>query len=134
MNIEEGLGEDEEKLTKKVCTILQHQGVQLLKEEIMAIHRLPTKSMSHKPVIIKTINNNVKANIMRKRKEMKNAGFRIADDVTRLNTSLINRLNGHEKIDSAWFFNGSVYGRTHSGKRIKFQLFDDINKIFAQHT
>ena len=47
MNIEEGPGEDEEKLTKKVCTILQHQGVQLLKEEIIAIHRLPTKSMSH---------------------------------------------------------------------------------------
>ena len=101
MNIEEGPGEDEEKLTTKVCTILQHQGVELLKEEIMAIHRLPTKSMSHKPVIIKTINNNVKAKIMRKRKEMKSVGFRIADDVTRLNTSLINRLNGHEKIDSS---------------------------------
>ena len=133
MNVEEEPSENEEKLTEKVCSVLSKQGVDLQKEEIIAIHRLPRRNQSRKPVIIKTINNNVKTRVMRKRREMRTAGYRIADDVTKLNTGLISRLSDNENIDSAWYFNGSVFGRTKGGKRLKFELFDDINQVITKH-
>ena len=94
MDIEEEPAENEEKLTEKVCSILSKQGVVLSEQEILAIHRLPSRIRARKPVIVKTINNSVKTRIMRRRKEMKAAGYRIADDVTRLNTGLISRIQG----------------------------------------
>ena len=133
MNVEEEPSENEEKLTEKVCSVLSKQGVDLQKEEIIAIHRLPRRNQSRKPVIIKTINNSVKTRVMRKRREMRTAGYRIADDVTKLNTGLISRLSDNENIDSAWYFNGSVFGRTKGGKRLKFELFDDINQVITKH-
>ena len=133
MHVEEEPSENEEKLTEKVCSVLSKQGVDLQKEEIIAIHRLPRRNQSRKPVIIKTINNNVKTRVMRKRREMRTAGYRIADDVTKLNTGLISRLSDNENIDSAWYFNGSVFGRTKGGKRLKFELFDDINQVITKH-
>ena len=65
---------------------------------------------------------------MRHRKEMKEAGYRLVDDVTKLNTELINRLTMHEHIASAWFFNSSVYGKTTAGKRHKFDLYCKVKR------
>ena len=77
MDIVEENYETEEVLTEKVSSVLNKQGVNLSKEEIIAIHRLPTKKYGIKPVII-----NVKSRVLRKRKDLKNAGNRIVDDVT----------------------------------------------------
>ncbi|KAH3861213.1 hypothetical protein DPMN_024140 [Dreissena polymorpha] len=41
---------------------------------------------------------------MRKRKEMKAAGHRLVDDVTALNSALMNRLSLHPAIETTWFF------------------------------
>ena len=70
--------------------------------------------------------------VMGKRREMRTAGYRIADDVTKLNTGLISRLSDNENINSAWYFNGSVFERTKGGKRLKFELFDDINQVITK--
>ena len=76
----------------------------------VAIHHIPKKAGMPKPVLMKMSNNNKKTKIMKKRKEMKAAGFRLVHDVTKMNMELINRLSLHQNIDSAWYFNGSVYG------------------------
>ena len=57
---------------------------------------------------------------MRKKKDLKNAGNRIVNDVT------INRLYLHEQIQSACFFNGSIFGLTHENlkTRLKFNIFE----------
>ena len=70
-----------------------------------------------------------KIHAMRERKKMKEAGFRLVDDVTKLNTELINRLTMHKDISSVWFFNGSVFGKTDAGKRHKFDLYCDIDTV-----
>ena len=80
-------------------------------------------------VLMKMFNNHEKTRIMRKRKEMKTAVFRLVDDVTKLNTDLNNRVSLHENIDSAWFFNVSVYGKTDEGKRHKFDIYSNIGKV-----
>ena len=36
---------------------------------------------------------------------------------------------GKYYIDSAWYFNGSVYGKTSDGKRSRFDLYTDIDDV-----
>ena len=57
---------------------------------------------------------------------MKAAGYRLVDDVTKLNTGLIGRLMKHARIDSAWYFNGAVYGKTTEGRRYKFDIYCNL--------
>jgi hypothetical protein len=39
-----------------------------------------------------------------------------------------------KELESAWYFNCSVYGKTFDEKRIKFDIFYDINnKIAKRH-
>ena len=66
---------------------------------------------------------------MKLRKEFKANGTRLVDDVTKLNAQLITRLLEHPEITQAWYFNGSVYGKSVAEKRFKFDLFDDIDSV-----
>jgi hypothetical protein len=40
----------------------------------------------------------------------------------------VNRLHLHDKITSAWFFNGHVFGTDEKGGRYKFDIYDNINE------
>lgn len=129
MGVVEKENETELTLTREVIEILESKAQVTIEEsKIMALHRIPGKIGMNKPVLIKLINNSEKTKIMKKRKEMKRAGFRLVDDVTKSNTTLINTLSQHEKIESAWYFNGSVYAKTIEGRRHKFDISSDIDE------
>ena len=130
MGVEEVENETEQSLTEQVITIVASKTkVNLDEHKITALHRIPGKTGMPKPVLINLKNNSVKTQIMKKRQELKRAGYRLVDDVTKQNTSLINRLMLHEKIDRAWYFNSSVYAKTTAGKRHKFDICSDIDKV-----
>ena len=128
MNIQEKQDETIEGLTKDICDMMNQKGVDLKPEKIIAIHRIPGKQGLPRPVLLKLRNNNDKTMIMMKRKEFKNSN-RLVDDVTKLNTELIQRLTEHSSIMQAWYFNGSVFGKTTSNRRLKFDLFDNIESV-----
>ena len=130
MGVVELEDETEESLTDKVMEILATKAkVKVTESKIMALHRIPGKSGMPKPVLLKLMNNSEKTKIMRRRQEMKRAGYKLVDDVTKSNTKLINKLMLHEEIDSAWYFNGSVFGKTTAGKRHKFDMCSDIDEV-----
>ena len=132
MGVVEEENETEEMLTLKVQHILRTRADVILPDnKIMALHRIPGRTGMPKPVLIKLMNNNEKTKVMKKRREMKHAGYRLVDDVTQKNTKLINRLTLHKDIESAWYFNGSVYGKSKTGKRYKFELYSDIDEVLA---
>ena len=121
--------EDEANLTEEVLKIIKERTkVEIKLSEIVAIHRIPSKRNPN-PVLMKLKNNNVKTKLMKHRKTMKEHGHKLVDDVTKKNTELISRLLAHEKIDSAWFFNGFIYGKTSEGKRYRFDLYTDIDAV-----
>ena len=70
---------------------------------------------------------------MKKRSDFKNSGNRFVDDVTKLNALLIQRLLEHSSISQAWYFNGRVFGKTTDGKRVVFDLFDDVDSVLQTH-
>ena len=129
-NIPEVENETKGMLTDGVCTELLARGnVDLNPDDIMAIHRIPGKLGVPKPVLVKLKNNSAKTKVMKQRKAMKEAGHKLVDDVTKLNTGLIGRLLKHAKIDSAWYFNGAVYGKTTEGKRHKFDIYCSTDAV-----
>ena len=84
-------------------------------DDIVAVHRIPTKKGQIKPILLKVKNAEVKTKIMQQRQTFKKngaaAGVRISDDVTRANSKLIQELSVHAKLENAWYYNGSVYAR-----------------------
>ena len=132
MGVIEEPDETEDTLTRKVQHILETKAdVVLADSKIIALHRIPGKSGMPKPVLIKLRNNNEKTKIMKKRRDMKHAGYRLVDDVTKQNTKLINRLTLHKDIESAWYFNGNVFGKAKSGKHFKLEIYSDINEVLT---
>ena len=101
--------------------------INIEQSDVIAIHRLPGKEGLIKPAIVKVRNNEIKKQIMRKKKELKN-NVRFHDDITQRNLGLLSRLKQSNKLESAWFYNCSVYGKqTATSNRIKFDLFDNID-------
>lgn len=132
LGVAQQTNETESNLTTKVISLVKEKAdVDIVQSEIVAIHRIPSK-LNPKPVLVKFLNNSVKTRLMKHRKMMKQQGHKLVDDVTKKNTELIGRLLEHRKIDSAWFFNGYVYGKTTEGKRYRFDLYSDINSIISQ--
>lgn len=130
LNIPEESDETEQTLTHMVTSeLLSKANVDVDPDDIVAIHRIPGKPGSPKPILLKLKNNSVKTKIMKQRRAMKNAGHRLVDDVTKLNTGLIGRLLKHSRIESAWYFNGAVYGKTIEGRRHKFEVYCSIDRV-----
>ncbi|XP_062586156.1 protein hook homolog [Saccostrea cucullata] len=104
----------DENLLEKINEALGEVGVAISETGVIAMHRIPSGQKDQpQPIIVKLRSTDAKATIMRKRSEIKELkqGWRVADDVTRDNAMLISRLSDDHRIDSAWYFNGAVYGQ-----------------------
>ena len=136
-----GVKENEkEKTADRVIELLESEvEVNLKKEEIVAVHRIPGKKGETRPILLKVQNTEVKSRIMKKRSDFKKkvVGCRLADDVTKLNSDLIQRLNLQEGIEQAWYFNGSVYGSVIQGEnkfeRVQFDIHDNLREKIKKH-
>jgi hypothetical protein len=125
---------DRENTWKVVQDVLKTNAkVNLEDREIVAAHRIPGVKGKPRPIIVKVLNPNIKTRVMKKRSDVKRngKGLKLVDDVTKKNSELITTLLNHEHIDSAWYFNGSVFAKLKGNdRRVKFDIFDDIdNKI-----
>lgn len=129
----EALGDEtDSKLTAEIIDIVkQKTNVDIDPSDIVALHRIPSRH-NPRPVLVKFKNNSIKTRLMRNRRIMKQQGYKLVDDVTKKNTELISRLLRHEKIDSAWFFNGFIYGKTTEGNRHRFDLYSDIEAVITK--
>ena len=124
-------GETESDLISEVGLLMKKENIDIDPSKIVAIHRIPGKAGHEKPILIKLSNNNEKTKIMTHRSAFKAMGRRLVDDVTKSNAELIGRLTKHSQIDQAWYYNGSVYGRTTNNQRHKFDLYDDIQEVIS---
>ena len=112
--------------------------------DIIACHRIPGGKSSVRPILLKVKNTDIKSRIMRNRKAFRESkdkrlskDARLSDDVTKDNGDLIQKLNQHESVVSAWFFNCSVYakltGEENEERRFAFDINDNIDKKIKKH-
>ena len=123
--------ETESTLTTKICKLVKEKDITLDPFKILAIHRIPGKEGHAQPILVKLQNNSEKSKIMVKRSLFKASDTRLVYDVTRANGQLISRLFKHEAMESARYYNGSVYGKTKEGDRHKFDIHDVVSNIIA---
>jgi hypothetical protein len=70
MDVQEDEGVNNNNLLTKVCDIFATQNVEVVKNEVFARHRIPTRKDGIRPVLnyyMKSINNNVKSRLMKKK-------------------------------------------------------------------
>lgn len=128
MGVKETQHEDTLKVVKKF--IQDKAGFQLNERDVIATHRIPGESGKPQQVIVKVINTEVKARVMKKRSDIKRMGngLRLVVDVTKANSKLISQLFGKEDIESEWYFNDSVFAKVKvKDRRIKFDVTDDLD-------
>lgn len=107
----------------------KNAGVALKDEEIIAAHRIPGENGKSRPISVKMINNDVKSRVMKKRYVVKDYGFRLGNDVTKANVSLIKRLSEHQGNENAKYFNEWVYRKV-GDERMKYDITYNIdNKV-----
>ena len=95
----------------------------------VAMHRIPGRPAAPRPILIKFLRMESKDRpppLEEGHSEILHV--KIEDDITKQNQGLLNRLHLHDKITSAWFFNGHVFGTDEKGGRYKFDIYDNINE------
>ena len=123
------VGETEDDLIAEVSSLMKKENIDINPSKIMAIHRIPGKVGHENPILIKFMNNTEKTKVMTHRSAFKAMGRRLVDDVTKCNAELITRLTKHSQITQAWYYNGSVYGRTTTDHRHEFDIYDNIDEV-----
>lgn len=119
---------DENLRDKFVQIVNEDLKVNIESSDVIAIHRIPGKKGDIRPVIVKVRNTEMKIDIMRNKKGLKN-GVKFHDDITQRNLGLLTRLGQKQDLDNSWFYNCSVYGKLKNSKhKIKFDLFDNIDE------
>ena len=97
-----------------------------------ASHTHPTRSS----FIVRFRRNQKRLEILLKRRLLKGSGLSISEDLTALNSQLLNRLNHDDRIQSAWSWNGHIYavGKNTGGKKFVIKPFSLIDGILAKFT
>ena len=136
--IAEEKGEIKEDCTKQFIDVVNDKlKVQppLTTSDIEAAHRIgPSRPPTEKPrpIIVRFMNRSRRYDVIKVRKDLAGSGISIADDITKKNMELLNRLKNSPTIESCWFSNGTVKAKHLITKTFKIvDLFDDINTIFA---
>ena len=121
LNWEEKRAEKSETLKEELIKIMSKEGVSIKKEEILAIHRVPSKKRGPRPVIVKFLTSSKRQEVITKRKQVKDKLLMI-DHLTTRNLDLIAKLRENECIHSAWYFNCNIYAIDVHGERYKFDI------------
>ncbi|KAK6175946.1 hypothetical protein SNE40_014319 [Patella caerulea] len=119
-----------------IKVISQVTGKTISNNDLVAVHHLPSKFQDKpKPVLVKFRNSDIKRSIMINRSKFFDRNIKVFDDITRHNSQLINRVKRIPSVESAWYYNGSVYAKLQGRRGAKINLFEsteDITKRLQQ--
>jgi hypothetical protein len=124
-----------ENLREELCAIMRETvNVTIEPMDILAIHRIPGAQGKSRPVIAKFRDSDSKVRVIRNRSkgEVKKH-FLMFDHLTQMNSQLLRELNNDARIQSAWYYNGKIFGLDQKGVRHKYDIMDaDSRKLNTQ--
>ena len=84
--------------------------------DIEAAHPLPSTGTASNTtrstvptILVKFSRKSTRQKVMEQRKCLKGSGISVVEDLTGLNTELLNRLNNSDRVLNSWSWNGKVY-------------------------
>ena len=116
-----------------VCNMFKDKlGLSIQTADIEAAHILPSNKarQTEDPpnIIVQFTKRDSRNEVIQRRRQLKDTGIVILEDLTVQNVQLMNRVKNHSKIKNSWSSNGKIFGVTYQDKKIHFQLYDDINE------
>lgn len=104
---------------------------------IEAAHRLDVKSAAAKvngarPVLVRFRSVATKIEVMKARRQLKGQPLYINEDLCREIQTLFNRVRKHSKIDQAWTWNGTVYGKDDTDHVYKVPYGKPLSEILKK--
>ncbi len=130
-----GLKKDQnEDCPSVVCDFLnKNLNMNIEKKDIGAAHRLPRRgqgaSNEPDPVIVRFNDRFTRDNVIRNRRNLKDKGVNIKDDLTQANIGLLNRAFNHPEIEYAYFFNGKAFAVSKDYFRIQIDILDNLDSL-----
>lgn len=108
-----GLSETEnEDLDDKIISLAGEIGLELKKDDISVSHRLRGNGKKPRPAIVKFVKRSTKANLMTKKKKLKNIphlkDIYISDDLTRLRNNIVREMKDDPNILRVWTRDGKI--------------------------
>ena len=104
-----------------VCDIMKEKlGIELCPGDINKVHRLNQVNPAvNKPraIIVKFFSHAIKRRCVLNRKKLKGTGIVIAEDLTRVNSGVLNRARNHDCVESTWSVEGKLFAKLRDGTR-----------------
>ena len=133
---------DDEDCRLKVINLLKKDlGIKIKNEDISVAHPVPRKIQKNNvdgeplpnPIIVKfsPLARERRDETIKKRRQLKGSGVVIFEDLTDLNAKLINWLTKNDDLKNVWSVNGKVFGLAKTGKKIRFEPFDNVEEKLA---
>ena len=98
--------------------------------DIDVAHRVgPISRVKTRPMLVKLHNRDQKMSILTARKQLKHSGLSVAEDLTKKNVELLNRLKNHHRIESTWSWNNKLYAKGINGAIIRISLFCNVDTL-----
>ena len=96
-------------------------GMIIESNEIVTAHVLPASPefLQEKPpnIIVQFARRERRSEVIQRRRQLKNTGITILEDLTTSNVKLMNPVRNHPRIKNTWSSNGKIFGLTHNNKK-----------------
>jgi hypothetical protein len=99
--------------------------------DIDCCHRVGKVSKEKQTMLVRLFERDLVDQLLNKKKMLKGSGLVLYEDATLLDRRLINALNAHPNVDSAWINHGTIWAKgVDGGQKLKVKLFDNIDEMF----
>ena len=118
---------------KKCATVFTKDiGVKVTEADIDVAHRIgppPPKGRS-RPIIVRFLSRQARDLVVSNRKNLKNKGVAVGEDLTKANYNLLLAAEKHSATLAAWSSNGKILSKLKNGRIIRVDI--DINAVFKK--
>lgn len=131
------LQKENEKISECVLKLIRDKmRIHIEPRNIITAHRLPVKNVKARvngtdPVIVQFETADIKTDVLRARRNLKGQAIYVNEDLCRDIQRLFNRVRNHRKIDSAWTWNGQVFGKDDDGTIYKVAYGESLDEKFG---
>jgi predicted nucleotidyltransferase len=99
--------------------------------EIDCAHRVGKVLKEKQTMLVRLFERDLIDLLLSKKKLLKGSGQILFEDATLLDRKLINALNDHDNVESAWMSHGTIWAKgIAGGPKIKVKFFDNIDELF----
>lgn len=126
--------ESAEDCAKKVCIIFSRDvGVATIEADIEVAHRAGRRNPDRpRPILVRFFDRKKRDSVIGSRKNLKNKGVVIGEDLTAANYKLSNEAFKHSATLSVWSTNGKVLAKLKNGIVLRLNISMNLDQVFTR--